>query len=484
MELKKQVVSGFFWTAAEKFSSLFVHLCAQVMLLRLLVPEDFGLLAMLAVFTAVSSSIVDSGFSQALIQKKKAEDIDYDSIFWLNLALAGALYLIMFFSAGAIARFFDAPVLARIAPWVFLTLPLSALGLIPNTILTRNMDFRKISKANFAASLSAAVAVVALAYTGFGVWALVGQTIVLYGVRTTVLWASTMWRPAARFSMASVRGLFGLGSRFFAIGLITQLFNNLSLAIIGKFYSAGMLGFYERALKLRNSAADAISLPVQNVTFPAFASLQDEEAKFVLAGRQVIAVLSFILFPVMSGLIAIAPEGFMIAGQEKWMPAVPYFRILCLSAFCIPLSNISLNMLKAKGRGDTLLKIEVIKKAVGFAFIIYGATVSVMAVAWAYLAWTAFEMIVNLNRANHTVGYPLRQQAADTLPYLALSAAMFACVMGTERLLAGSSVYLLLGAKTAVGAAVYIALSWLLKPAAWNETRQLVRSRLRGKAGA
>lgn len=483
MELKHRVVSGFLWTATEKFGSLAVHLCAMLMLLRLLEPADFGLVSMLAVFTAVANSIVDSGFSQALIQKKTVSRVDYDSVFWLNLGIAALLYLLMWALCKPIAAFYDTPELVRIAPWIFCIIPLSALGLIQTTVLMRGMNFRAISKANFAAAITAAVTAVVMAWFGFGVWALVCQTVALYAIRTAALWLLNDWRPSLRFSWASVRGLFGLGSKLFAVGMITQFFNNVSLMIVGRFYNATQLGLYSQPLKLRNASAEAISLPVQNVTFPAFSTLQDDDAKMKSAVRQVISVQSLVLFPAMLGLIAVADEGFLIAGKEKWLASVPYFKVLCLSALFMPLSNISLNLLKAKGEGGLLLRTEIVKKAFGFAAILYGATVSVMAVTWAFFAWTAFEMVVNLRFASRLTGYRLREQLTDTLPYVAMAAAVWGAAEGVGLLMPDASAYLSLTVKVVAGGAVYLALCLLFKPAAWVEAKRIVSekfARLRG----
>lgn len=479
MELKHRVVSGFLWAATEKVGSLLVHLCATVMLLRLLDPGVYGLMSMLTVFTAISNSIVDSGFSQALIQKKQVSAGDYDSVFWLNLAIAAGLYLLMWGLAGPIASFYGEPELAGIAPWAFCALPLSALGLVQTTVLTREMNFRMLSKINFVASLCAAVAAVVMAYRGFGVWALVGQSLTLYTVRTGLLWIFGKWRPAARFSGESVRGLFGLGSRLFAVGMITQLFNNFSMMMIGRFYDAPTLGPYDRAMKLRNVTAEAVSLPVQNVTFPALSTMQDDNTKIRAAARQVVSMLSLALFPVMLGLAAVADEGFLIAGEDKWLAAIPYFKVLCLSALCLPLSNICLNLLKAKGQGGILLRTEIVKKAFGFAVILGGAMVSVMAVVWAFLAWSVFEMIVNVRFASKITGYRFREQLADTLPYLAMAAVMWAAAVGVGYAFEGYSPYVTLTLKVIAGAVVYAALGLAFRPRAWREAVAMVSTKLR-----
>ncbi|MCD8102851.1 MAG: lipopolysaccharide biosynthesis protein [Alistipes sp.] len=475
MEYRKKVISGFVWSAGEKFATSAMRIIAGVVVLRYLSPGEFGVVEMLAVFSLIAYTIVDSGFSQALIRKKEASCRDYNSIFYLNIAIAVALYLLLVGLSYPLARFFRQPELVSFAPVLFLTLPLSALGLIQTTILTRAMDFRTLSKVSFASALVSCVLLVALAAAGYGPWALIWQTVATEVVKTGLLWTASRWRPGRDFSAQSVRELYGFGSRLFLTGLISQVFTRVTTVIIGRMHNPAQVGLYNQSLKLKDSVATALGYSVHNVTYPALASYQDDEAKLQSASRKVVQVLSFLLFPVMAGLILVAPEGFAIAGGERWMPAVPYFRIFCVSAFFLPLTYASLNILKAKGEGNTILRAEIIKKAFALTVITAAAFISVTALAWAYTVWMGFEMCVNAWYGRLKNDYTYRRQAADTLPYLAMSALMFLAVWGVARLFGDIGAGAALGLKVLTGTAVYTLLAAAIRPAGWNETLTILR---------
>lgn len=475
MMLKKKVVHGFMWTAGERFGSLFVQLSVSLIVLRFLTPEDFGLIALLTIFSLIGYSIIDSGFSQALIRKQNAEEKDYNSIFYLNIGIALVLYFLLVTLTHPIARLFNRPELITYIPWVYLVLPLSSLGLIQTTIMTKRMNFRPLSTINLITTITSCAVLLSMAVYGFGPWAIVCQLLTVQVVRTSLLWMFSSWRPRLQFSVSSIKGMFGFGSRLFLVGLINQLFNNLSTYIIGRLYTPAQVGLYDKSLKLKENVSTSLSQSVQNVTFPALASFQENDTKLKLAGRQVVQVLSFILFPVMIGLTTIATEGFTIAGGEKWVPAIPYFRIFCLSAFFIPLSTVSMNILKSKGEGNLILSLEIVKKIFGIGIILYASTISVTALVWAYVIWTGFEMAVNIIWVKKITGYTFREQLTDTVPYLLLTGVMYTAVMGTGLLLENYPLYASLLIKTGVGAVIYPLLAWIFKPKGWNETILIIK---------
>lgn len=481
MALKKKVVSGFMWTAGEKFTSLFIQLSISLIILRFLTPGDFGLIALLTIFSLIGYSIIDSGFSQALIRKQNASDEDYSSIFYLNMGLAIFLYLLLVGLTNPIARLFDEPELAKYIPWVYLALPLSALGLIQTTILTKQMNFKPLSTINLITTISSSAVLLGLAAFDYGPWAIVGQLLTIQIVRTLLLWIVSPWRPKWQFSMASVKEMFGFGSRLFATGLINQLFNNLSIYIIGQLYNPAQVGLYDKSLKLKENVSTSLSNSVQNVTFPALSSFQDNDQKLKLAGRQVVQVLSFILFPVMLGLTAISTEGFTLAGGDKWVPAIPYFNMFCLAAFFIPLSTVGMNILKAKGKGNLILSLELLKKGFALGVILYASTKGVAALVWAYVFWIGFEMAVNSIWVRKIIGYRFREQITDTLPYILLSLVMFYAVMFAGKVFFNNSLIISLIGKTSIGIVLYIVLSWIFKPKGWLETTKIVNELFRQK---
>lgn len=480
MKLKGRVVSGFIWSSVERFGSLLIQLGAQIILARLLLPELFGLIAIASIFGVIATSFVDSGFSQALIQKKDVEEIDYNSVFYLNIALSIVLYILVVALSSPISRFYDAPEIATIAPVIFLMVPANAFCLIQRTIFMKKMDFKTISKANLIAATVASIVAVVLAYMGGGLWALVANIVVLHVMQGIMLWTLSSWRPKAEFSMASIKSLYGLGSRLFATGLITNVFNNMPQLIIGKVFkpmeggALRQVGLYSQSLKYKNIVADSVALPVQNVTFPAFSTLQDDDEKLKLSTRKVINLLSFAVFPVMLGLVAVADEAFYVLFREKWLPAVPYFRVLCLSGLFLPLANISLNIMKALGRGNLILTLEIVKKIFAVGVVAYAATISVMAVTWAYLIWMGFEMLLNIIYIRKIIGYKFREQLTDTLPYLIIAGVMYLLVEICGSYIAHLSPLPLLLIKVLIGIVVYLSLAAILRPSAWGESMEIL----------
>ncbi|MCD7969800.1 MAG: lipopolysaccharide biosynthesis protein [Alistipes sp.] len=486
MQYRSKVITGFLWSAGEKFATTAVRIIASIFILRYLDPKQFGVVELLAVFYYISYTIVDSGFSQALIRKKDAGERDYNSIFYLNIAIAAGLYAVLILLSFPLARFFREPQLSGFAPVLFLTIPLSALGLIQTTLLAKRMDFRTLSKISFTATVISSVLLIVLAANGFGPWALIWQTVVNEAVKTGYLWISSRWRPRRIFSMASVRALYPFGSRLFLSGVINQVFHRVSTVLIGRLHNSGQVGLYNQSLKLKDSVAIALSYSVYNVSYPALSSFQDDEQKLRLVSRQVVQVLSFILFPVMAGLILVAPEGFLLAGREKWVPAIPYFQIFCISAFFLPLTHAGMNILRAKGLGNTILRAEILKKIFAAVVITAAAFFSVRMLAWAYTVWMGFEMMVNAHYAKATNGYGYRMQGADTLPYLAMSAVMFACVQAAARgtlhylpyMVTASEItaaWIVLAVKICTGVLIYTLLAFVIKPVAWREILSIVK---------
>ncbi|MCC8036057.1 MAG: lipopolysaccharide biosynthesis protein [Rikenellaceae bacterium] len=484
MQYRKKVISGFMWSAGEKFATAAVRILSGIIVLRYLFPAEFGVVELLAIFSFIAYTIVDSGFSQALIRKKDAGEKDYNSIFYLNVAIALALYILLVGLSWPLARFFGQATLTSIAPVLFLTLPLSALGLIQTTLMSRKMDFGALSKISFTATILSCALLIILAAMGFGPWALVWQSVANELIKTVLLWIASRWRPKRIFSTDSVRELYSFGSRLFLTGIINQIFGRVSTVIIGRFHSVAQVGYYNQSLKFKDSIAAALGQSVHNVSYPALASFQDNEDKLRMASRQVVQVLSFILFPVMAGLIAVAPEGFAGAGGEKWLPAVGYFRIFCLAAFFMPLSNAAINILRAKGLGNTILRAEIIKKIFAAGAITIAAFLGVKALAWAYVVWNGFEMAVNCYLARKTNGYGFRMQMADTMPYLAMSVAMYTAVQAVGI----AAIYtfpelsesclgcgITVAVKAVAGIAVYLLLSVVFKPAAWSEARSVIK---------
>ncbi len=454
--LKNKVVSGVVWSMSEKAGTMLLQMVVSIIVARRLMPEDFGVMAIMTFFTSISLAIVDSGFSQTLIRKQSPTADEYRSVQIFNIAAAVVLYLVLVALSPAIATFYGYPVIADIAPVLMLLLPINAMCVVQNAVFMREFRFAMISKIVFLSSfVSGAVAIAVKA----ALFALVGR------------------RPGGSFSVKSLRGMAPYSMRLLATDLIAAVYNNIAQLIIGKTYSATALGYFSQAQKLKDLPVTSTVQSVQNVTFPALAELEGDRRKFDESYRQILMITAFVMFPLMAGLIAIAPDMFRLLLGQKWMPTVPYFEIVCLCGLCYPLSVVAYNVLKTRSDGAIILRLEVLKKIVMTAILAYVFLVphSIEAVAWGVAAMSAVELAVNLVAARRYTTLPLSRIFTTLLPTIATTAVMFAAVAAVGKLAAGHSVGLRLFECIAAGAAVYTLLSLLLRSEAMLETVKIVR---------
>lgn len=480
-KLKQKVISGFIWTVGEKFGSIMVRMLVGWVLMNYLMPEQYAPIIMLGVFLAISKVLTDSGFGQALIQCREATPTDYSSVFYLNIVLSVVLYLVLTILLVVMVWYYDTPLLYKIGPWLFLSGPIDALGFVQIAKLTREMRFDVLSKMHFTANVTSSVIAVTMAITGWGVWALVAQAVSLSIMRTGMAWAMTSWRPAGAFSIESIRKLFRFGSNLLYTGLVSETFGNLSQLVIPKTAGGTQLGLYDKTRKLKDDVAYTITLSLASVTFPAFSSMQNEDEKLKLASRKVIAVISLALFPIMGGLMVTGSEIFHIFIDESkgWWDGIGYFQLFCISALFMPLTHIMLNILKAKGSSRTIFKLEVIKKTFAVAVLAFTAPISVQAIVYGYLAWMAFEMMVNVIAAKRLVNYRWTEILTDTLPYLGITVIMVVSVGGIGCIIPGMTLGITLGAKIVTGIIVYVLLNLIFCLPAWRDAVEISRTLLK-----
>ncbi|MBE6211091.1 MAG: lipopolysaccharide biosynthesis protein [Rikenellaceae bacterium] len=476
--LKEKVAGGVAWSIAEKVGSMLLQMVVSIVVARLLVPEDFGVIAILTFFTSLSLVMVDSGFSQTLIRKESPSAEDYHSVFAFNVAVAVMLYAVLVAVAPAVARYYDLPVIAEIAPVLFLLLPINALCVIQNTIFTREFRFRLLSQATFAASLVAGAVAIAMALMGCGVWSLVGQRVTTLAVKTAILWICSDWRPSHRFTMRPVREMAPFSFRLLSTDLIASIYNNISQMFIGKIYSADTLGFFNQAQKFKDLPLTSAMQSVQSVTYPAFSKIGDQREKFAESYRQVLMVVAFMLFPVMTGIAAVAEDLFALLLGEKWMPTVPYLQILCLTGLFQPLAIIAYNILKVKSNGAIILRLEIAKKALMTIILAVTIPHSVMAVAWGLVAMSFCEFAINFGASMRYSALGVWQMVRTLLPTTIITAAMVAAVQFVGEAMCDFGVVARLGAEIGVGVAVYTLLAVLFRLEAVREIRGLLAKML------
>lgn len=477
--LKEKVAGGVAWSIAEKVGSMLLQMVVSIVVARLLVPEDFGVMAILTFFTALALVMVDSGFSQTLIRKESPSSEDYRSVFAFNIAVSVVLYGILVAVAPTVARYYELPVIADIAPVLFLLLPINALCVIQNTIFTREFRFRLLSQATFTASLVAGVVAIAMALAGCGVWSLVGQRIATLAVKTLILWFRSDWRPSFHFSMKPVREMAPFSFRLLTTDLISSIYNNISQMFIGKIYSADALGFFNQAQKFKDLPLTSAMQSVQSVTYPALSQIGDQREKFAESYRQVLMVVAFMLFPVMVGITAVAEDLFALLLGEKWMPTVPYLQILCLTGLFQPLAMIAYNVLKVKSNGAIILRLEVAKKTLMTLILALTIPHSIKAVAWGLVAMTFCEFAINFIASMRYTSLGIWRVVRTLLPTMIITAVMFVGVVLVGDAMSSASVVIRLIAEIATGAMIYILLAFGFRLEAATEIKGLLSKMLR-----
>ena len=477
--LKEKVAGGVAWSIAEKVGSMLLQMVVSIVVARLLVPEDFGVMAILTFFTALALVMVDSGFSQTLIRKESPSSEDYRSVFAFNIAVSVVLYGILVAVAPAVARYYELPVIADIAPVLFLLLPINALCVIQNTIFTREFRFRLLSQATFTASLVAGVVAIAMALAGCGVWSLVGQRIATLAVKTLILWFRSDWRPSFHFSMKPVREMAPFSFRLLTTDLISSIYNNISQMFIGKIYSADALGFFNQAQKFKDLPLTSAMQSVQSVTYPALSQIGDQREKFAESYRQVLMVVAFMLFPVMVGITAVAEDLFALLLGEKWMPTVPYLQILCLTGLFQPLAMIAYNVLKVKSNGAIILRLEVAKKTLMTLILALTIPHSIKAVTWGLVAMTFCEFAINFIASMRYTSLGIWRVVRTLLPTMIITAAMFVGVVFVGDAMSDTGVAVRLLAEIATGAVIYTLLAFGFRFEAATEIKGLLSKMLR-----
>ena len=423
-----KVAKGVAWSTAEKVCSMLLQMVVSIVVARLLVPEDFGVMAILTFFTAVALVVVDSGFSQTLLRKKNPTDDDYKSVFVFNLAVSAVLYLILVALSPLLARYYDLGVITQIAPVLFLLLPLNALGIIQNTKLSREFCFGLLSRINFVASLAAGIAAVVVALSGGGVWALVAQRLMQMGMRSLLLWWRGNWNGEGSFNSLAWRDMAPFSFRLMSTDVVAATYNNLAQLFIGKIYSADTLGYFNQAQKIKDLPVQSAVLSVQSVTYPALAKIKDDADKFAESFRKVLMINIFVMAPVAVGMSAVAEPLFRVLLGEKWLLTVPYFEVIALAGVFYPLSMVAYNVLKVHSNGTIIFRLELLKKAIMTAVLAMTIPHSTMAIAWGLVAMTMVEFVVNFAATRRYTVLAWWQMARTLTPSLLLTAVMYMAV--------------------------------------------------------
>ena len=473
--LERKVVSGVAWSLSEKLLTMVIQMAVSIIVARSLSPDDFGVMAILTFFMSVALTIVDSGFSQTLIRKANPTNEEYASVLGFNVVMSLLLYALLVAAAPYVASFYDSSIIEDVAPILFLVLPINSLCVVQTVLFTREFRFALLSKTVFAASLISGVVAIVMAVTGWGIWALVAQRLLMMGIKAVVFWWVRRWRCGVGFSLAALREMLPFSMRLLATDLIAAIYNNVAQLFIAKMHSTNLLGFYSQAQKLKDLPVISTVQAIQGVTYPALSQLADDDEKFDAAYRRIVRLLSYLIFPVMLGLIAIADDMFLLLLGERWMPTVPYFEILALSGMAYPLSVVAYNVLKVRSDGRIIVRLEIVRRVVMTLILACCIPQGVEAVAWGMSAMAVVDMLLNVVAAGRYTRFGMLSFLQVVLPHLLLAALMFGLLWLLQPYFAGLSLALRLGVDVAVGVAIYVVCSLLLRVSAFGESLALLR---------
>lgn len=424
MSLKKQAVLGVKWNFLQQFSVQIINFGVQVILARLLMPEMFGLIAMIIVFISIGQTLMDSGMTSSLIRTKNPDQIDYSTVFVTNLLMSIAIYSVTYLLAPSIAGFYNQEVLTDIVRVFALTFVIRAFVAVHVAKLTKEMNFKLQMKLQIPSTIIAGIVGVSLAYQGYGVWSLVWLNLVQAIVFTIQNWLFINWRPSLTFDWERFKHHFVFGYKLTLAGLIDTIYNDAYRIIIGKFFSPASVGFFHQAETMRLFPVGQISTVLGKVTYPFFSNI-DSDIALKAAYRITMKLVFFIAIPTMLALILVAEEGFRFLFGDKWMPAVPYFQILALASIVRPASTYNLNILKVKGRSDILLKVEVIKKLLGIVLIIISLPFQVIGLVISLTVFSFISFIINMHYSGRLISYPMLEQIKDIIHLVVIGCVVF-----------------------------------------------------------
>ena len=471
-ELKQKTVKGTVWSAVERFSVQGVQFIVMIVMARILTPEDYGLVGMLAIFLAVSQSLIDSGFSQALIRKMDRTEIDNCTVFYFNIVVGLVLYLILYFLAPLVAKFYDAPAITSIMRVICISVIINSLVVVQRALYTVNIDFKTQAKASLSAAIVSGIIGITMAYKGFGVWSIVTQQLTNLGINAGLLWLFSKWRPRLLYSWKSFRELFSFGSKLMLSGLLDTLYKNIYTLVIGKVFNASSLGHYTRAHQFADFPSSNLTGIMQRVTYPVLCNIQEDDERLKNVYRRFLKLSAFIIFPLMLGLSAVSEPFVEIFIGRQWSYCSSLLQILCFSMMWFPIHAINLNLLQVKGRSDLFLRLEIIKKTIGVTILCVTIPMGLTVMCFGQIVSSIIALTVNTYYTGKLIGVGFFKQMKDLLPTTLLSLVMFAIVFTVVHLI--DDIYLQLLCGIIVGIVIYISASILFRFKEIEELKSLI----------
>ena len=477
--LKQKAASGMVWSGLQKYSTMIIQFISGIVLARLLTPYDYGCIGMLSIFILLAEAFIDGGFGSALIQKKRPTQEDYSTIFFWNLGMAAVMYAVLFFTAPAISRFYDIPLLCDVLRVQGLVLFIYAFNIIQKNQLQKKLNFKLLSIVTIATSLLALGITIFMAYKGFGVWALVAQFLITPAIPALVFWFYVKWRPTWTFSWTSFKELFSFGFYMFLTNLLNQFGTQIQGLLIGKFYNASTMGYYSKAHGLERLASTSISSVMTQVTYPLYAEAQDNKVQLANMIRRITMTLSYLTFPLMFILLLCAKPIFVLLYSDRWLHSVPYFQVLCLAGLAFCLQSVNNQSVAAVGKSRAMFIWTVIKRAVGIGFMIVGLVfwgMKGLLVGVVLNSW--FSYFVNIGLVSKYVGYKWSDQLLSIMP-VAIASVVSAVAAFLVGHFLNFSMYPDGIVKLFVYVMIYMGWSLIFKPEAYNFFLTIIPAKFR-----
>ena len=473
-----KVLSGLFWKFGERISAQLVTFIVSIVLARLLSPDDYGNIALVTVFITIANVFVVNGFGSALIQKQEADNVDFSSVFYANIVFSCFLYVIIFFFSPVVADFYASPILCPVLRVLGLRIPVAAINSVQQAYVSRHMLFKKFFFSTLFGTLLSGVVGCVMAYMGFGIWALVAQYLVNTSVDTIVLWFTVRWRPDFVFSFSRVKVLLSYGWKLLLSGLLDTGYTQLRSLIIGKKYTSADLAYYNRGQQYPQLVVTNINTSISSVLFPAISKCQDDLSRVKSMTRRAIKTSSYIMWPLMIGLGVIAEPLVSFMLTDKWLPCVPYLQIACFTYAFWPIHTANLEALKAIGRSDIFLQLEILKKGIGLVLLFLTMNYGVMAIALSLVVSTIISSFINASPNKKLLGYSYFDQIKDMVPSFLLSCVMGIIIYPLSFFISNS--LLLISTQVLLGAVIYIVLSRIFRLESFMYILGIISSRKRG----
>ena len=469
------IVKSFFWKLFERISAQLIQFVVTIVLARLLLPSEYGIIALITIFINLCDVIIDGGMNTALIQKKDADNTDFSTIFYFSLAMSGLLYVMMYLSAPFIARFYSQQELTPVIRVLSISLFFYAFNSIQRAYISKKMLFQRLFYSSLGAIVLSGVTGVYMAFHGYGVWALVAQNVCNQMFTTLIMWYTVRWRPVYIFSLERFKGLFDYGWKIFGANLITALFVNARKLVIGKFFTPASLAYYEKGDQLPALAMNNIFTSVQAILLPTLSEEQDNREHVKAMMRRSTKLSCFFIYPIMMGMIVAAKPLVTLLLTEKWLLAVEFVQILCIANFFRPITISNWEAIKALGYSDISLKLEILKKVVDITILVISVMIGVYAIAWGCVLFNFVCIFINLSPNKKILNYGVREQVLDAVPTLLITIVMGTAVYWVQFLNISSLIIIFI--QFVLGGIIYISLCRLFKEESFMYILTLIKNK-------